>query len=153
MEFLKEMFTTPVIWFLIGLILALLEFILPGLIILFFGVGAWVVALICAIFNIGINSQLLIFILSSVLLLIFLRKKVKSIFMGKTDENLPTGQNLEDIIGQKVKVTEAIKPRTPGKVEFHGTIWKAESDEDVAEGAFAEIVRQDSITLIVKNIK
>ena len=41
-----------VIWFLVGLGLLLLELALPGLVILFFGAGAWVTALVCAITDI-----------------------------------------------------------------------------------------------------
>ena len=54
-----------VIWFLVGLGLLLLELVLPGLVILFFGVGAWVTALVCAFTDISLNWQILIFLVAS----------------------------------------------------------------------------------------
>ena len=64
---IKDFLTPEVIWFLVGLVLLVMEFMLPGLIIGFFGVGAWIVAIVCLMTDIGINAQLGIFIASSVL--------------------------------------------------------------------------------------
>ncbi|MBW1855703.1 MAG: hypothetical protein JRJ00_13650 [Deltaproteobacteria bacterium] len=38
------MFNPTTVWFVLGLILALSEFAVPGVILIFFGVGAWIVA-------------------------------------------------------------------------------------------------------------
>ena len=40
-----------VIWFIIGFVLFLLEFVVPGLILFFFAAGAWIVALLCLFFE------------------------------------------------------------------------------------------------------
>jgi membrane protein implicated in regulation of membrane protease activity len=64
-----------VIWFARGFILLVIESAAPGIIIIFFGVGAWIVALVCLFFDISLNVQLLIFIVSSVVLLVTLRKR------------------------------------------------------------------------------
>ena len=69
-----------VIWFLIGLGLLLLELILPGLVILFFGIGAWITALVCAIADINLNWQIFIFLVASLLGLVLLRKYLKKRF-------------------------------------------------------------------------
>ena len=53
MDFIKDFLKPEVIWCLVGLVLLLLEFILPGLIIFFFGLGAWVVAAVCLFAGIG----------------------------------------------------------------------------------------------------
>ncbi|MFZ0280832.1 MAG: NfeD family protein, partial [Bacteroidales bacterium] len=55
------------IWFIIGLVLFLLELVLPGFVIFFFGVGAWITALLCLIANPGINLQVVVFAVTSVL--------------------------------------------------------------------------------------
>ena len=36
-----------IIWFVIGFVLILVEFAIPGLIVIFFGLGAWVVSFTC----------------------------------------------------------------------------------------------------------
>ncbi|MFQ5772138.1 MAG: NfeD family protein, partial [bacterium] len=87
METLKELLKPQLIWFVVGLIFLLLEFSIPGLITLFFGIGAWIVAVICLFLDISINAQLFIFISSSVLLLVFLRKWFKTLFIGRYESN------------------------------------------------------------------
>ena len=46
----------------IGLGLFLMELVIPGFFIFFFGLGAWVTALVCLIGNPGVNLQIIIFI-------------------------------------------------------------------------------------------
>jgi len=150
MDTIKDFLKPELIWFLIGLVLLILEFALPGLIIFFFGVGAWAVALVCLITDIGINTQLIIFIVSSVLSLLCLRKWLKGIFLGHTVLKQDLRENLEKFIGQRAVVKEKIVPKAGGKVEFHGTNWEAFADEEIAEGTVVEIIGKDNITLKVK---
>jgi len=150
MNTIKDFLRPEIIWFLIGLVLLIMEFVLPGLIIAFFGVGAWIVALVCLITDIGINTQLIIFIVSSVLALLCLRKWLKGIFLGHTVSKQNLKQNLEEFIGQRAVVKVKITPKAGGKVEFHGTNWEARADEEIAEETVVEIIGKDNITLKVK---
>lgn len=150
MDTLKDFLKPELIWFLIGLLLLLLEFILPGLIVAFFGVGAWVVALVCLFIDIPLNAQLLIFIVSSVLSLLLLRKWLKGIFMGHVVSKQDVKENLEEFVGQRAVVKERIVPNGRGKVEFRGTDWQAEADEEIAEGTAVKIIGKENITLKVK---
>jgi membrane protein implicated in regulation of membrane protease activity len=74
-----------VVWFLIGLGLLLLELILPGLVIIFFGAGAWITALVCVVTDINLNWQILIFLVASLLGLVLVRKYLKRKFFSKKD--------------------------------------------------------------------
>lgn len=151
MDTLKDFLEPELIWFLVGLVLLILEFVMPGLIVAFFGVGAWIVAIICLFIpNLHLNYQLLIFIVSSVLSLLLLRKWLKGIFMGHVVSKQDVKENLEEFIGQRAVVKERIVPNSRGKVEFHGTDWQAEADEEIAEGTAVEIIGKDNITLKVK---
>jgi len=136
-----------VIWFLVGLGLLLIELILPGLVILFFGTGAWVTALVCAITDISLNWQILIFLVASLLGLVLLRKYLKKRFFSKTDK--VTQDQLEEFIGRKAQAVEAFKEGA-GKVEFKGTRWSARCDEAVSKGQWVIITNKESLTLIVK---
>jgi len=128
MDTLKDFLKPELIWFLIGLVLLLLEFILPGLIVAFFGVGAWVVALICLFADISLNTQLLIFIITSVLSLLLLRKWLKGVFMGHVVSKQDIKENLEEFVGQRAVVKERIVPSGRGKVEFYkNTIFEERS--------------------------
>jgi membrane protein implicated in regulation of membrane protease activity len=152
MDWIKDFLRPELIWFLVGLVLLIFEFIMPGLIIGFFGVGAWVVAVICLITDIGINAQLIIFIICSVLSLLILRKWLKGIFLGHTGSQQDLTEDLKEFIGERAVVKEKINPKIGGKVEFHGTNWAAVADEEIAEGATVEIIAKDNITLKVKTI-
>ncbi len=152
MDTIKDFLQPEIIWFLVGLVLLIFEFILPGLIIAFFGVGAWVVALVCLITDIGINTQLIIFIICSVLSLLCLRKWLKGIFLGHTGSKQNLKENLDEFVGQKAVVKEKIVPKAGGKVEFHGTNWLAQADEEIAEGVMVQIISKDNITLKVKSL-
>ena len=152
MDTIKDFLRPEIIWFLTGLVLLILEFALPGLIIAFFGVGAWIVALVCLITDIELNTQLIIFIIASVLSLLCLRKWLKGIFLGHAVSKQNLKENLEEFIGQKAVVKEKIMPKSGGKVEFHGTNWLAQADEEIAEGAMVQIISKDNITLKVKSL-
>ncbi len=152
MERLKEFLTPELIWFLVGLVLVLGEFIIPGLVVIFFGVGAWVVAAICLATPLSLNFQLGIFIASSILSLLVARRWLKSAFKGFGAANANMNVDLEDFVGQRAVVTEAITPTTVGKVEFHGTGWSAEATEEIAEGTTVQIIQKDNLTLKVKTI-
>ena len=66
MQELKNFLEPEILWFIAGLIMLLLEFAMPGLIIAFFGVGAWIVAVLCLFMDISLNMQLTVFLFSSI---------------------------------------------------------------------------------------
>jgi membrane protein implicated in regulation of membrane protease activity len=114
-------------------------------------VGAWITALLCFLFPIGVGLQIMIFIVTSVTILVLLRKWFKNhLFQEKGYKS----NSLDDEITGKTAVAETeILPHTPGKIMFNGSLWKAESDETIAAGERVEIIAKKSITLIVKPIK
>jgi len=136
-----------VIWFLVGLGLLLLELVLPGLVILFFGTGAWVTALVCAFTNINLNLQILIFLVASLLGLVLLRKYLKARFFNRSNKEID--DQLEEFIGHKAKVIDDFKGGE-GKVEFKGTRWSARSNDPVAKGDWVIIRSKDSLTFNVE---
>ena len=82
MSSFEELAKPELIWFAIGLVLLLMEIALPGLVIFFFGIGAWVVSIACFITDISLNAQLLLFLISSIFLLLVLRHRLKPLFYG-----------------------------------------------------------------------
>ncbi len=152
MDIIREYLRPELIWFLIGIALLVLEFILPGLIVFFFGVGACIVAAVCLFADISINTQLVIFILSSVASLLLLRKWLKGIFIGHVTAKQDITQNIDDFVGQRAVVVEKITPKMPGKVELHGTNWQAQADEEIEQGLAVKVIGKDNITLKVKSL-
>jgi membrane protein implicated in regulation of membrane protease activity len=150
MDWLKDFLQPELIWFLIGLLLLLAEFAIPGLVIVFFGIGAWIVAVTCLVATPSINVQLGIFIGASVLSLVLLRSWLKGLFVGHVTGQQDLTQDLNEFVGEQAVVTQAIAAHRPGKVELHGTHWTAEADGEIAEGAAVEIVAKENLTLKVK---
>ncbi len=145
----SQIFQNPtLVWFLAGLILLLLEFAIPGVFILFFGLGAWLTSIACAAFDLDVNGQLLVFLISSVAMLVFLRKHIKRKFFDKPMHNEASLD--EEFIGKTAIVNTSIDPNHPGQISFKGTTWKATSDAHIDEGAAVEITGKESITLTVK---
>jgi membrane protein implicated in regulation of membrane protease activity len=136
-----------VIWFLVGLGLLLLELALPGLVILFFGAGAWVTALVCAITDISLNWQIFIFLVASLLGLVLLRRYLKKRFFSKTDKEIE--DQLEEFIGKKARAVEDFKDGE-GTVEFKGTRWSARCSTPVKKGEWLTIQSKESLMLTVK---
>ena len=153
MDALKELFSRPeLIWFLVGIVLLVLEFELPGLIVFFFGVGAIIVAILCLIFELSIDMQLIIFIVASLACLIVLRKWLKGIFYGHVKAKQNIKEAMSDFVGEQAVVKEKITAGPGGKVELHGTNWSAEADEEIEVGEIVEIVGKENLTLKVKKI-
>lgn len=150
MDVIKEWLNPPIIWFAVGLVLTLLEFANPGVVIIFFGVGAWLVALICLFFDISINAQLMLFLITSILLLISLRRWFKDLFHGKDSSSQQEEDAFDEYFGKKAVVKKEITPGMKGKIEFQGTYWDAESYETIPEGETVEIINKKNITFTVK---
>ncbi len=147
---LKDFLRPEVIWTIVGLVLLLMEFIVPGLIIFFFGVGAFVVAGVCFFVDPPLDIQLLIFIVASVASLITLRRWIKGVFKGYSSDKKDMAHDIEEFIGQTAVVIGEIAPGSTGKVEFRGTNWSAQSDVTLEKGTTVEIVGRSGLTLKVK---
>ncbi|MCX6321610.1 MAG: NfeD family protein [Bacteroidia bacterium] len=146
---IANIFSRPeLFWFLLGLVLFLLELVIPGFFIFFFGLGAWVTALVCLIWEPGTNLQIIIFAVTSVLSLIALRRIIQEKFFyskGNLSEEVE-----DEFTGKEALTTTDIGPDKKGKVEFKGTTWKAESKSEIKEGQTAIIIEKENFTLIVK---
>lgn len=153
MDFMKDFLKPEIIWFVVGILLLLMEFAVPGLIIFFFGVGACLVGLLNLVFDLSLNVQLTIFLLSSVFLLVFLRRWLKNIFTGRVKSGGTADPDLEEYIGKRVVVIKKITPAMEGKVEFRGTDWSAEADEVIMKGKPVVIIGKENITLKVKPLE
>ena len=65
--------TNPgLLWFIAGLAMLITELFAPSLVLMFFGLGAWVVTVLYLVFNIGFSAQLIVFGAASLLLLALL---------------------------------------------------------------------------------
>src|SRR5215210_7698152 len=80
---MESFYNPAVIWFIIGFVCFLLEFAVPGLILFFFAVGAWIVAILSWFVDMTVNTQLVMFLAISILTILLFRKWVKKIIWTK----------------------------------------------------------------------
>jgi membrane protein implicated in regulation of membrane protease activity len=142
--------TPSLIWFLVGVAFFLLELVAPALVLLFFGIGAWVVAGLFLVTPVPLNIQLIVFMGASLVSLALLRRWLKGVFSGYVKSRQDATQELEDLIGKHAIVKERIAPKVAGRVELHGSDWTAQADQEIAVGTPVEVIGQTSIILKVK---
>lgn len=137
------------VWIILGVVFAVLEFMIPGMIIIFFGIGAILIGILTT-FMLQDNyvAQMIIFLILSILSLVLLRKYMKNTLVGDTADN---HQFANDSIGEIAHVTQEINSSEgKGHIKFRGSLWKATADEVIPEGSTVKIVEQNNITYKVR---
>jgi inner membrane protein len=141
-------------WAISGVALIGLEMVVPGFVIFFFGVGALLTALSSLIPPIGqtIWIQISLFIVFSILSLVFLRRNYSIIFAGTVfDSRKPEREEAGN--GKIAKVTETASVLNEGRIRFQGTTWKAIAKSgECKSGTLARIVSRDGITYVIESI-
>lgn len=136
-------FSQPLIWFFVGVAFLVAELFFPGFILIFFTAGSWVVGLSLLLFDIGLSSQILVFIVVSLILLFALRKYSIKTFKGDTAKEVDDAY-AESKIGKTAIVTKKITPKVPGEVKMMGSYWRAVSDMTIEEGESVVVEQKDS---------
>jgi inner membrane protein len=140
---------SPVLaWFLVGIAFYVVELVMPGFIIFFFGFGAWCTALAAYLFDISLSAQLLIFLAASLVTLTLLRTYLQKIFIGRSqlDEAPPQAQP----VATTGVVAEDILPPAGGKVKYGGSFWTAHADEPIRRGTVVKIIEQANLEVRVR---
>lgn len=144
------LFQPYMIWFIVGLALILSEFALPGIILIFIGLGAWLAAFTAWMeWTPTLASQMMVFTVGSLIFLLGLRRFFTEWFMGLS-KNGNARDAEEEFAGKEVKVVSAIASGSDGKVEFKGANWNARSDESLEPGSIAIIVSRNGLILTVR---
>ena len=138
------------LWLCAGVVMIIAEFILPGLVICFFGVGAIAVSLLCAFFpGLSLAWQLMIFAVSAVVLIIAVRRIAPGIFKGGSVTEKTADIDGDDVVSSPAMTVTEITPQVPGKVEFRGTLWDASADTTIAQGTPVIITARKNLMLFV----
>jgi len=138
------------IWLAVGVGFILAELMAPGFIVLFFGIGA-LIAGATAFFGSSLQMQLLVFGVSSLTLLLLLRRFLAPVFRGSTA--VEGSEEHDSAIGAQAEVVEAIEPPQGGRIKFQGSFWNAEAATNIETGSMVRIVSRrsgDKNTFIVE---
>ena len=141
------------LWLGSGIFLMAIEFLVPGLVLVFVGLGSLTVVFGMHFGYIdGILQQFITFFISSIIYLLTLRFLVLRFFTSVTrKENIDED---EEVMGSIVELVADINSGEFGRVEHSGSSWqaRAEGDQTILKGEQVKIIGRDNITLIVQKI-
>ncbi|MCL2540042.1 MAG: NfeD family protein [Firmicutes bacterium] len=136
------------IWVWVGIISVsvLVELVTFQMVTLWFAVGG-IAALILAACGVGLEWQIIVFLVISIALLIGIRKIMLKL-LGKDTEKT----NIDALVGKKAQLIKEIALNVPGEVKFNGIIWSAYTKNNckIAEGVMVEVISVDGNKLMVK---
>ena len=137
-----------VIWLVAMVILLVVEAMVPGLISIWFAIGA-LAALISALFHAPVWLQLVWFFAISILTLVLTRPFVKKYVNSRV-----TPTNADVVIGKDAVVTERIDNlHAQGAVMLDGKVWTARTEKEqvtVEAGETVRVLRIEGVKLIVE---
>ena len=141
------------IWLGSGIFLMAIEFLVPGLVMVFVGLGALTVALGMQLGYIDeIPQQFTTFFISSIIYLLTLRFLVLRFVPSVTRKANIDGD--EEVMGSIVELVADINSGEFGRVEHSGSSWQARAEEDqtILIGEQVKIIGRENITWIVQKI-
>ena len=137
------------IWLIISGIFFVAEIITTGFLIFWFGIGA-LAAMIVSLFCDIIFVQALVFVIVSVILMIFTRPLVEKIISIR--DTIPT--NVYKIKNKEGYVIEDLNNIDySGKVKVYGELWSAISDVPLSKGTKVKILDVDGVKLKVEAVQ
>ncbi len=133
------------IWLAAAIILFIIEAATVGLATIWFAIGA-LAAFVLALFDLPLAAQIVVFLIVSMVLLIFTRK----IFVEKLHAGCEK-TNTEALIGLIAVVEEDISPMQIGQVKVNGQVWSAicKENKTASKGTQVEIKGIEGVKLIV----
>lgn len=140
----------PLFWLIGGILLILLEFVVPGAIVVFFGLGAILTA--AAVYFRMVDAPGLQFVfwsVSSLVLILIFRRQVRLWFPSL--ERYKPADEATELLGTEVLVTQDVTPdSSEGRVRYQGTSWKARSTGGpIPAGSKAKIAGRKNIILYI----
>lgn len=138
-----------IVWLIILALCLLVEIATLGLVTIWFAGGALVTFFVAMITD-SLLIQVIVFLAVSLLLLFFTRPIAKKFYNNKR-----TKTNVDSLIGEQCKVTEAIDNfNGTGTVLLNGLEWTARSkDEAVIEaGVRVQVCAVDGVKVIVEKV-
>lgn len=138
-----------VIWLIASGIMLILEVFTVSFFLFFPGIAAFV-AFICAIVGLSMEVQVVVFIVSTILMIVFIRPIVTRFFKTKH-----ITMNSKSVIGKNGIVLKTINNiHKTGQVKVAGEVWSAVSsdDETIEVDAMVIVESIDGVKLVVKKV-
>ena len=134
------------LWLIAGILLVASELFLPGLVAVFLGLGAMLVALLRWLGLIdGLAYSFTAWFVSSLALLVVVRSALQRFVPSETSFT-PLEEDV-DLFGAVAEGVETVSPEhKDGRISFQGTTWPATSDAaEIPPGAKVTILYRESL--------
>lgn len=141
-------YSMAVIWLIIAVVCGLIEAGTIALVSVWFVFGAVVLFFMALIFPESVLFQIFVFILFSILSLVFIRPVAK-----KYVDKYTRGGNINSKVDKTGVVVQEIKKDEKGRVKIGDVEWLAVSNEDISEGTKVRITNVDGNTLCVEKVE
>ena len=136
-------------WAVGGIVLILAELALPAFVLVWFGLGALVLALVTAVVALGITAQLAVWIVVSLALTGFWFKVFKP-----SQHKTRIGMSESEVVGEIGVLTHDVARFTRGEVRFQrplvgADIWPCIADEEIKAGERVKVLEVEGSLLKV----
>ena len=132
------------IWFVVFIVILVIEILTVNLVSIWFAIGA-LSAMLTAYFTESIFIQIVVFILVSIISLLITKPLVKKF---KGFDITPT--NSDRVIGKTGEVIKRIGKNNYGEVKIFGNTWTATSKEELEVGDKVKVLNIEGVKLIVE---
>lgn len=138
-------------WVVVAVVLAIIEMFTTGILAIWFAIGAAITAIVLGFIpDLSIPVQLIIFGVSSCILFLATRNKIKN----KLDKS--SSQPVYSILGKTAIVTKEIDSmKSTGQISINGDIWSAKSIEPdliIPINTKVEVLEIDGVKAVIKPI-
>ena len=134
------------LWLIVSFVCLIVELSSGDFYFVCFALGA-LISIIFAAFDAPFIAQLLAWVISSVLCLVFVRPSLVRRLHNKAERK----SNADALIGRQAKVTEVIPADGYGYVQIDGDLWRAVSADnaEITVGTIVKVIERNSIILTV----
>lgn len=128
----------------------ILEFVIPGLVVMFVGAAALIVAGTAYLgFIEGWIPAFTLWFVSSLVMVLGVRTAVAGLLPASSIKQL-TDEDI-DAYGEEVDVIETVTTTPGGRIRFRGSTWAAQTlQEELPVGSRAKVVARDNLVWIVE---
>ena len=143
------MFGLPLwaVWLILCGVFLLIEIFNISFLLIWPGIGAFL-AFITSLLTDSVEIQISVFVISTTLMIIFMKPLVKKLFKNK--DNIKT--NSDAIVGKKGVVIKEIKPlEQNGQVKVAGELWSAitKDETEIAINEVVRVIKVEGVKLVV----
>lgn len=143
---LVDYLVDPWTWLISAMVLFILEAMIPGLYLLWFGCAAIVVGAAAFIIPMSLTTQIMLFVAASILSLFIGRRFAGYLTGGKGEPDL--NERSRHYVGRTFEVAEPIAGGH-GKIRVGDTVWSAEGP-DAAAGTQVRVTGSRGTVLLVE---